>query len=105
MHIQPYLFFDGRTEEALAFYRDKLGAKPPKIELGQVLIEMLLSPTSRKAPKNRPLVKMLERVAGLAARNPFPTMQESWERNQASGYLGGLQRRDTRRPKAKPSNS
>ena len=26
MHIQPYLFFDGRCEEALDFYCDKLGA-------------------------------------------------------------------------------
>lgn len=25
-HIQPYLFFEGRTEEALAFYRESLGA-------------------------------------------------------------------------------
>lgn len=27
MHIQPYLFFDGRCEEALEFYRKALGAK------------------------------------------------------------------------------
>ena len=27
MQIQPYLFFDGRCEEALAFYRDALGAE------------------------------------------------------------------------------
>jgi PhnB protein len=27
MLVQPYLFFDGRCEEALAFYRSKLGAK------------------------------------------------------------------------------
>ena len=27
MQIQPYLFFEGRTEEALEFYRSKLGAK------------------------------------------------------------------------------
>ncbi len=27
MTIQPYLFFDGRCEEALAFYRDSLGAE------------------------------------------------------------------------------
>jgi PhnB protein len=26
-HIQPYLFFEGRTEEALAFYRQALGAE------------------------------------------------------------------------------
>jgi PhnB protein len=27
MQVQPYLFFDGRCEEALDFYRDKLGAE------------------------------------------------------------------------------
>jgi len=27
MHIQPYLFFDGRCEEALEFYGKKLGAE------------------------------------------------------------------------------
>lgn len=26
MQVQPYLFFEGRCEEALNFYRDKLGA-------------------------------------------------------------------------------
>jgi PhnB protein len=27
MHVQPYLFFDGRCEEAVAFYQRVLGAK------------------------------------------------------------------------------
>jgi PhnB protein len=27
MLVQPYLFFDGRCEEAVNFYRDKLGAE------------------------------------------------------------------------------
>jgi PhnB protein len=27
MQVQPYLFFEGRTEEALNFYRDALGAQ------------------------------------------------------------------------------
>ncbi len=27
MPLQPYLFFDGRCEEAIAFYRDALGAE------------------------------------------------------------------------------
>lgn len=27
MHMQPYLFFDGRCEEAVAFYREALGAE------------------------------------------------------------------------------
>lgn len=28
MQVQPYLFFDGRCEEALAFYQKAIGAKP-----------------------------------------------------------------------------
>ena len=27
MHIQPYVFFDGRCDEAIAFYRQALGAE------------------------------------------------------------------------------
>jgi PhnB protein len=27
MQVQPYLFFDGRCDEALAFYRGALGAE------------------------------------------------------------------------------
>ena len=27
MHVQPYLFFDGRCEEAIAFYTQSVGAK------------------------------------------------------------------------------
>ena len=27
MHIQPYLFFDGRCEEAIEFYQQAVGAK------------------------------------------------------------------------------
>ena len=29
MQIEPYLFFEGRTEEALKFYQKALGAKVP----------------------------------------------------------------------------
>ncbi|ATQ69271.1 MULTISPECIES: VOC family protein [Methylosinus] len=27
MHIQPYLFFNGRLDDAIAFYKDRLGAE------------------------------------------------------------------------------
>jgi PhnB protein len=27
MYVQPYLFFEGRCEEALGFYRDRIGAR------------------------------------------------------------------------------
>ena len=29
MQVEPYLFFDGRCEEALEFYRGALGAEVP----------------------------------------------------------------------------
>lgn len=29
MQIQPYLFFEGRCDEAIAFYKDALGAQVP----------------------------------------------------------------------------
>jgi len=31
MHVQPYLFFNGRCEEAIEFYRSALGAKDVNI--------------------------------------------------------------------------
>lgn len=33
MQLQPYLFFDGRCEEAIEFYRSKLGATGGKDRL------------------------------------------------------------------------
>ena len=44
MHVQPYLFFEGRCEEALMFYRDRLGAE---IEMMMRYGEEPASPTSR----------------------------------------------------------
>lgn len=31
MHVQPYLFFDGRCDEALEFYKKTLGAKVERL--------------------------------------------------------------------------
>jgi hypothetical protein len=59
-----------------------------KVKLSEILIDLMLSPDSKKKVENRPIVKVLKRVARLASRNPFPIMQETWERNQASTYLG-----------------
>jgi len=59
-----------------------------KVKLAELLVELMLSPDSKRKVENRPIMKVLERVARLASRNPFPTMQETWERNQASTYLG-----------------
>ena len=59
-----------------------------KIKLTEILVDNMLSPTSRRKIENRPIIEALVRVARLAARNPLPTMYESWEKNQASKFLG-----------------
>ena len=53
MHIEPYLFFEGRTEEALEFYKKALGAK----------VEMLMrnkeSPEPPRPGMNMPAEKVM----------------------------------------------
>ena len=44
MHIQPYLFFDGHAEAALAFYQEALGAE----------LEMLMRFKESPEPANNP---------------------------------------------------
>lgn len=69
-------------------YQQKAQYGLQKIKLSEILIEHMMSPDSRRRIENRPIIKVLERVARLAARNPLPTMHEIWEKNQASKYLG-----------------
>jgi hypothetical protein len=73
-------------------YKRKVKYNLEKIKLNQILLEEMLSPNSKQQIANRPIVKALERVRKLAARNPFPTRQAIWERNQASKYLGKKRR-------------
>jgi len=63
-----------------------------KIKLAELLIGLMLSSKSRRKIENRPIVKVLKRVANLAFRNPLPTMHEIWEKNQASKHLGKKRR-------------
>lgn len=69
-------------------YFTRAGHKLDKPALARVLVEAMLSPASRRNPDRRPIVKVLERITRLAALNPFPTMQQLWEYNQRSNYLG-----------------
>ena len=69
-------------------FRQKSQFGLQKVKLSEYLIESMLSPNSKRKVENRPIVKVLKRVARLASRNPFPIMQKTWERNQASTYLG-----------------
>ena len=44
MQVQPYLFFEGRTEEAIEFYKKALGAK------GEMLMRFRDSPEGKPPP-------------------------------------------------------
>lgn len=81
-----------------ALYAARTNAGLNKIELALALVEVLFDPSSRKALANRPLIKTLVRVVRLAAMNPFPTMEESWEHNQVSNYLGKTRTRAKPKP-------
>lgn len=69
-------------------YQEKAQYGLQKIKLSEILIEKMMSPDSKRRIEGRPIIKVLERMARLAARNPLPTMYETWEKNQASKYLG-----------------
>ena len=68
-------------------YERKTGGGLPKPKLAKQLVNGMLAKESRRKVNNRPIVKILERVIQLAARNPLPTMHDVWERNQFSKYL------------------
>ncbi|MEQ9209182.1 MAG: hypothetical protein RLN96_04965, partial [Pseudomonadales bacterium] len=76
-------------KEISNLYRSKTGHGLRKPKLVELLAEMLVNPTSRRAPKNRPIVRVLTKIRRLAARNPFPTQEKTWLTNQASPLLGG----------------
>jgi len=79
-------------------YFQKAGKRLDKMHLAELLAEQLVSPRARKKLINRPIVKTLRNIERLASRNPLPTMQEYWERNQGSKYLG--KRRAMKKAKA-----
>jgi len=69
-------------------YQSKACYGVQKTKLSEILIEMMLSPNTKRKIENRPIIRVLERVRHLAAMNPFPVRQEYWEINQASKYFG-----------------
>lgn len=69
-------------------YYQGIRKKLDKLRMSALLTDSMLSPKSHRRVANRPIIKTLERVVRLAARNPLPTMQEVWETNQASKYFG-----------------
>ncbi|MFA4994120.1 MAG: hypothetical protein WC521_02320 [Bdellovibrionales bacterium] len=74
-------------------YEQKTGHDLNKIKFNEALVEAALSKETKKHIENRPIMKALERIEKLAIRNPLPTMQEVWEKNQSSHYLGKKRKR------------
>lgn len=72
-------------------FADRTGVPIDKPALGLLLAEVLVDPSSRRRPENRPIVQFLQRVARKAVRNYQPVTHEDWVINQRSGYLGTLQ--------------
>ena len=52
MRVQPYLYFDGRCEEAIEFYRDALGGSAHAHAIQQLAIPTN-KPSSRPTPERR----------------------------------------------------
>lgn len=73
-------------------YKRHMGSKPDKMKLTELLVEAMLSPESPQKVTDRPLFKVLEKITGLATRNPLPTMEEIWAANQKSELLGKLKK-------------
>jgi len=78
--------------ELKRLFKDRTGKKLNKMQFAETLVLAMLSPSSRKKIANRPIVRFLNRVAGLVTRNPLPTMHESWELNQISNFFGKKRR-------------
>jgi PhnB protein len=77
MQVQPYLFFDGRCEEAVEFYRRALGAK----------VEMLMRFKDCPEPEHRPSPDTENKVMHCSLRIGEATVMAS----------------DGMRPKGQPS--
>jgi PhnB protein len=70
MQVQPYLFFEGRCEEALAFYREKLGAE----------VDMMMRYKESPDPQMNPCVdrpEMAEKIMHAAFRIGATTLMAS----------------------------
>lgn len=69
-------------------YRNKANYDLQKLKLSEILVRNMISPNAKRKIENRSIIKTLNRVKRLAARNPLPVTQEIWEANQASKYFG-----------------
>ena len=79
-HCKPGAALDSLYEQETSYGLQK-------VELAELLVDTLMSPTARRRIENRPIVKILNRVELLAARNHLPTTQHTRDANQASRSL------------------
>ena len=64
MQVQPYLFFDGRCEEALDFYKKALGAKV------EMLMRFKESPEGKDNPMCSPAPRTRSCIAASRSATP-----------------------------------
>lgn len=77
----------------------------PKIALSESLVRRMLCPAARRNIENRPIVRILDRLAVLAARNHLPITQRTRDANQESTFLGLKRRPRARRQKTTTGNT
>lgn len=87
--------YDARKGDPLAaLYRSRLNYGLSKPDLLRALVTRVITAgeaeLDEKGDGKRPLVRLLQRVAALAAGNTFPMTRKCWEDNQASGYFGAI---------------
>ena len=80
MQVQPYLFFDGRCEEAVEFYRGALGAK----------VEMLMRFKDCPEPEHRPSPGTEDKVMHCCLRIGDATVMASDGRCQGKPSFQGI---------------
>ncbi len=74
--------------ELKKLYRNKSNYDLQKIKLSKILVRNMMLPSTKRKIENRPIIKFLNKVEILAARNHLPTTHRLWEINQGSKYLG-----------------
>ncbi|MCY4361938.1 MAG: hypothetical protein OXE42_07120 [Gammaproteobacteria bacterium] len=74
--------------ELKKLYNKKTDYDLNKIKLSKILVKSMMSPNTKRKIESRSIIKTLNRVEILAARNHLPTTHGLWEINQASKYLG-----------------
>ena len=70
-----------------ALYQQKANYGLKKIKLARILVDTMMSPTARQNIENRPIIRTLNQVERLAARNHLPATQRTRDANQASRFL------------------